>query len=752
MMSSNRHLTPRNDAGVLPPGAAVTQDDDIDLRTLFTTLLDHTLLIVAGTLLFLAASVAYVLLATPRYDATAVVQIEARPPLLPGVADNQAAQPAAAASATAATEVQLLTSRRVLGEAAAELGLDVVAKPVRMPLLGNLVARARERTDPQQLGAPLFGLSNYGWGGEQLQVGRLSMPPELLDRPLRLTALGKGRYQLHDPDGKPLGEGRVGGLLTAREGVTLRVDALAANPGTRFQVTRVNPMTVAQQLEGGIEVAEQGRNSGIIALTYANADPMLARKVLDHITQAYVRQNVARNSAEAEKRLKFVTSKLPDVRRDLAKAQDALKRYQTQAGTLDVGVQNQSLLSQSLALDGNIQQLQIQLADAASRFTPAHPVYAALQAQVNRFKGQKAALQGRISQLPDAQQGLFQLTRNVEVTDRTYANLLDQQQQLNIARESAIGTARLIDAADVDFDTPAWPKPLLVVGGGTALGALLMIAFVLMRQTFKRGVEDPVEIELLGLPVYASIPYSEKSRQIATLPGRNRRDGRDRLLALRAPTDLAMEAVRSLRTSLHFARFEMRNNLLMITAPNPGVGKTFVCANLAVSMAQAGQRVLLIDADMRRGTLHRALGARSEGGLSELISGRIALQEALRQVQGTENLSFISRGLVPPNPSELLMHPRLGQLLQEAAKHYDVVVIDTPPVLAVTDAAVIGHHAGTSLMVVRWGLNQPREISLAKQRLEQNGVDVRGAIFNAVEKRGAGQYAYSYYAYEPVVS
>ena len=86
-----------------------------------------------------------------------------------------------------------------------------------------------------------------------------------------------------------------------------------------------------------------------------------------------------------------------------------------------------------------------------------------------------------------AQQGLFQLTRNVEVTDRTYANLLDQQQQLNIARESAIGTARLIDAADVDFDTPAWPKPLLVVGGGTALGALLMIAFVLMRQTFKRG-------------------------------------------------------------------------------------------------------------------------------------------------------------------------------------------------------------------------------------------------------------------------
>ena len=138
-------------------------------------------------------------------------------------------------------------------------------------------------------------------------------------------------------------------------------------------------------------------------------------------------------------------------------------------------------------------------------------------------------------------------------------------------------------------------------------------------------------------------------------------------------------------------------------------------------------------------------------GLANYLAANIPFDDV---IQATEvpNLSVVLSGPIPPNPSELLMHPRRGQLLREASKHFDIVVIDTPPVLAVTDAAVIGHHAGTSLMVVRWGLNQPREISLAKQRLEQNGVDVRGAIFNAVEKRGAGQYAYSYYAYEPVVS
>ncbi|WP_245156913.1 polysaccharide biosynthesis tyrosine autokinase [Lysobacter arenosi] len=437
------------------------------------------------------------------------------------------------------------------------------------------------------------------------------------------------------------------------------------------------------------------------------------------------------------------------MRRELADAQAALNDFQSRTGTLDVAVQNKALLDQSIALDASIQQLLVQRADIASRFTTEHPVYESLQRQIGQFQSEKARLLSRLSQLPDTQQGLFRLNRDVEVTNQTYANLLDQAQQLNIARASAIGNARVIDSADVNMDSPAWPKPLLVVAGGTLLGAMFMVAFVLLRQMFRRGVEDPADIELLGLPVYASIPFSAKGHQIATRPRHFRRDTQ-RLLALRAPTDLAMEALRTLRTSLHFTRLEMKNNMLMIAAPSPGVGKTFVCANLAVTIAQAGQTVLLIDADMRRGTLHHAIGVRSEGGLSELISGQIDLEQALRKVPGTENMTFISRGLIPPNPSELLMHPRFGSMLEELAKLYDVVIIDTPPVLAVTDAAVIGHHVGTCLMVVRWGHNQQREIAMAKQRLEQNGVEVRGAIFNAVQKRGSGQYTYSYYDYQPL--
>jgi tyrosine-protein kinase Etk/Wzc len=726
--------------------APSVRDNEIDLRSLLATLGEHKRLILFGTAVFLALSVLYVVLATPEYEANAVVQVEKKTPLVPGIGANAEA-PSQSDDAAASTEIQLLTSRQVLGEALSDLGLDVKIEAARFPVFGNFIARQFQPSQGE-VASPWFGLDRYGWGGEKLQFSRLDVPDELTDVPMELVAGSEGSYALYDGDGNRLLDGHVG-EVASNNGITALVRTLRANPGMHFQVTRLNSLVILDQMKDDITAVEQGRDSGVIALRYSNADPILAKRVLENISNTYVHQNVARNSAEAAKRLTFVKAQLPKVRQELEKAQNALTEFQSRTQTLDVGVQNKALLDQSVALETNIQQLRMQQAELASKFTPQHPAYKALLGQIAQFERQKGSIQSQIQQLPTTQQGLFWRSRDVEVTNQTYANLLDQAQQLDIARAGAVGNVRVIDASAVNLDSPTWPKPIPTIIGGTALGALLMVAFVLLQQMLRRGVEDPVDIELLGLPVYASIPYSERGRELGNNGGRLTHSGSQRLLALKAPTDLAMEALRSLRTSLHFARFKTKNNMLMITAPSPGVGKTFVCANLAVTMAQAGQRVLLIDADMRRGTLHHAMGARSENGLSELISGQIPLETALRRVSGAENLSFISRGDVPPNPSELLMHPNFGELLDQLAPLYDIVVIDTPPVLAVTDAAVIGHQAGTCLMVVRFGLNQQREIALAKQRLEQNGVEIKGAIFNGVQKRNAGRYAYSYYEYLP---
>jgi tyrosine-protein kinase Etk/Wzc len=740
------HLTPK--LPTYTPSAAAyassSRPEEIDLHGLVSMLGDHKKLILIGTAVFCLLSIVYVVLATPEYEATAVVQVERKTPTVPGLPTDLASD--TDAQSPAATEIQLMTSRQVLGQAAEALHLDIQTAPTRFPVIGNFVTRTFSPDTPGAVAEPWFGLSRYGWGGEHLDIARLQVPDDLVGAKLELIAGENGRYTLADDDGNTLVSGVVGQPATGN-GVTVQVASLRANPGMHFEVTKLNTLDILDRLKHDVNASEEGRESGVLALSYQNTDPVLARRVLEQVTDAYVHQNVARNSAEAAKRLAFVREQLPKVRDELARAQAALNAFQTRTQTMDVGVQNQALLNQSVAIDTSIRQLRIQQADLASRFTPNHPQYRALLAQIGAFEREKAGLQGQLRQLPDTEQGLFRLTRDVDVTNQTYRNLMDQAQQLDIARASAIGNARIIDPSAVNLDDPAWPKPLLTVVGGTAAGALLMIVFVMLRQTLNRGVEDPVDIELLGLPVYASIPYSERGREITTRPARQ--VGDQRLLALNAPTDLAMEALRSLRTSLHFARFKTKNNLLMITAPSPNVGKTFVCANLAVTIAQAGQRVLLIDADMRRGTLHHALGVRSENGLSELISGQIPLEEAVRRVPGAENLAFISRGEVPPNPSELLMSPAFAHFLEQVAPRYDIVVIDTPPVLAVTDAALIGHQTGTCLMVVRFGLNQQREIALAKQRLEQNGVEVKGAIFNGVQKRSGGHYAYTYYEYLP---
>jgi tyrosine-protein kinase Etk/Wzc len=725
--------------------STTSHDDEIDLNALLGTLIDHKWLIIVVTAAFFVISVAYAILSTPIYQANAMVQVEQKVPDLPGL--SAITQTLGASSSEATTEIAIITSRSVLSKAVDNLNLNVVVTPHRFPLIGNFIARHYSPGKPGEVASPWLGFSRDDWGGSKLDVFQLDVPNSLLGKSLTLIAGEHGAYTLLDDDDNLLLRGQVGQVAKGR-GVTMQVKTLAANPGARFDVVHNRELATISALEQQINASEQGKDSGIIGLTYDNADPQLATNVLDQISQAYVRQNVDRNSAQAANSLQFVKEQLPLVREKLEKAQSALNAFQTKSHSVDITLQTKSVLDQIVAVETSIQQLQMQKADMERRFTKDHPAYKALMQQIGQLQSQKAGMEKQVDNLPDTQRDLLRLTEDVQVSNTTYTGLLNQAQQLEIARAGTVGNVRIVDVAAVDTTHPVKPKKAVIVIGGTFLGGFLVVAFIFLRQMLNRGVEDPTDIEQLGLPVYASIPVSQKERDISLRGSHQHGDGRQHLLAVTDPADLATEALRSLRTSLHFARLEAKNNLLMISGSSPAAGKTFVSANLSAVISQAGQKVLLIDADMRKGGQHKVLGGRAENGLSELIAGQIDLATAIRPVAGLDNMHFIARGKVPPNPSELLMHSGFTALLKQLMPLYDLVIIDTPPILAVTDAAVIGHHAGTSLLVVRFGLNQAREIALAKQRFEQNGVEIKGAIFNAVEKRSAGYYSYGYYEYK----
>jgi len=719
---------------------------EIDLRQLLGTLVDQKWWILGITGAFFAASVAYAILAKPIYRADAIIQVESKVPSLPGLADISQSLGVSTGSAEASTEIALITSRAVVGSAVDELKLDIEVAPKNFPLLGGYMARKSEAASPNLLAPTKLGLNSFGWGGELLEVFQLDVPQELFDNEMTLTVQdASGKYSLQDEDGRELLSGRVGESANGH-GVTIQVSKLRAHPGMRFIVTKLRRLKIVGDLQRQVAVSESGKDSGILVLGYESPSPQLAQAFLQQVALAYVRQNVDRNSAEASAQLVFVKEQLPSIRNQVDAAQKALSAYQTRANSVDLSLQTKGLLDQEVAVETSIQQLRLQQAEMDRKFTRDHPAYQALMRQISDLEGRKTSFQGQVRQLPEAQQELLTLTRELQVSNEIYTGMLNQAQQLDVARAGTVGNVRIVDAAAVDSATPVKPRKLFVVMVGTLLGAFLAVALVFLRQMLNRGVEDPAQIEELGLPVYASIPVSPK-QEVDSVRGKFRGDGKQHLLAIKDPADLAIEAMRSLRTSLHFARLEAKNNIILISGSSPNAGKTFVSANLATVIAQAGQRVLIIDADMRKGTLHKALGATQSPGLSDVLVGNAPVEAAIRSLDVLENLHFISRGEVPPNPSELLMHENFSSLLDAVSRDFDLVIIDTPPILAVTDAAIIAHHVGTCLLVARFGLNQPKELALAKRRFEQNNVKIKGAIFNAVQRRAAGYYSYGYYEY-----
>lgn len=703
------------------------RQDDIDLRALLRTVQDHRWTVIGFAAAFACAALLYSTLASPVYEANAVIQVGQGVPAVDDIAkmlDNSASR--------ASTEIPLLTSRSVINRAVIELGLLTEIRPQRFPLMGGWLARRFRAANPGTVAEPWLGMPQYDWGGSELTIARLEVPAALLDQRMQLVVGEGGAYRLLGDDDDTLVSGRTGTAANGHD-VTLLVDRLRANPGTRFDVVRHAPLTTVGQIQSNLVATEQGKDSGIISLSIRATDPVAATALLDRITRGYLRLNVQRNTAEATSSLEVVQRQLPRAKADLDRASRALNDYQSKTGAIDTNLQAGSLLNETATLEASIQQLRLQRVDADQRFASGHPVMRSLDTQLGILEGRKAALARKTKQLPASQQELPRLTRDVQESEQAYASLLHQSQQLEAVREAAIGDARLIDPAAVDVSRPAWPLPLLLIPGAVLLGGVVGLAFVFLRQLLRRAIEDEAEIEELGLPVFACIPWSRAGR--ATLSRRLTRDARSpALLLANRPREVAAEALRGLRTCLDATRLEAPNNVLLVTSAWTGSGKSFVSANLATVIANAGQEVLLVDGDMRGGELHASLSSGAGPGLSELIRGDTTIEEAVRPVPGVARLTFIPRGALPPNPSELLMHARFVTLLEELGDRYGTVVIDAPPALAFTDATLIGKHAGTTLLVVRYGVDQPRDVVAVWQRLAQGRATVRGAIFNAVDR------------------
>lgn len=703
--------------------------DEVDIGKLFGILIDNRWLIIITTFIFAVVGIGYALLATPIYKADALIQIEAKSTGMPALGGDMA-ELFGGSESSAVTETEILKSRMVLGETVDKLNLTVVVSPEYFPIVGKGLAR-------------LMGEQQF------INVSRFTVADdrELEGYQIVVTNSDNGDYQLNDSDGRKLLTGKVGELAQAN-GYQLLITDIQAAKGDEFSLAKISRIDAIQELQKNLVVFEQGKQSGILQLSMTGENRTSIKAIVDDISKNYFLQNVERNSAEAENSLTFLKQHLPEIKIQLMTAEDKLNSYRQKNESVDLSLEAKSALETMVALESQLNQLTFKETDISQRFTKEHPAYISLMDKRKTLLKEQKRLNKRIENLPATQREILRLTRDVEVNQQIYVQLLNKVQELNIVKASTVGNVRILDAAQVYTDAVK-PKKALVVVLATLFGGMLSVAIAFLRAALHRGVESPDEIEALGLPVYASIPLSDwqidlekkfKSKQQLTIA--------QALLAVSNPADLSIEALRSLRTSLHFAMMEARNNIVMISGPSPGIGKSFVSANMGAVMAKGGQRVLVIDADMRKGRMERQMCVDSKPGLADYLSGQQTLEQVIKS-PGVENLDFIARGAVPPNPSELLMHPRLKTLLDWASENYDLVLVDTPPILAVTDPAIVGAHAGTTMIVARFGLNPVKEIEVTKHRFEQNGIEVKGCILNAVVRKASSTYGgnYGYYNY-----
>jgi tyrosine-protein kinase Etk/Wzc len=725
------------------PAAYMTdaKDDEIDLLGLLYVLHDARWLIAGITALVLLLGGAYAFLSTPVYEANALLQVEDSKPGFTGPGTLREASSLFEITTSATAEMEILRSRLVVGKSVDDLQLYITAEPRYLPLVGHWLAR--RATDLSNPG--FMGMGGYVSGNESVHLGLLEVPAVLEGKPLLLVAT-EGGFALRDPDGKTMVQGKTGTPVSFGSGQgkgVILVTELKAKPGAYFNVVRYSRLRMIEQLQKDMVISEQGRQSGVIGAKLQGADPEKLARILSAVSANYMSQNDQRKSAEAEKSLAFLGALLPQLKQQLDDSEVRFTKFRNQNGTFDLGNEGKNYLDTSVKLQGSLLELQQKRREQSAQFTDAHPVIQTLDAQIAAVSHEIAGLTGKVKILPNVEQDLLRLTRDVKVNGELYLNLLTSSQQLRLVKEGKTGNVRMVDAPVVP-ERPIKPLRAQILAISGVLGLLLGMGLAFLRNSLRPGVKDPAAIEpATGLQVLANVPHSTGQDKLI-----NSKAPSKHLLALAHPYDPGVESLRGLCTALQFSMLGARNNVVLFTGPTPGVGKSFITANLAAVLGVGGKRVLLIDADLRQGHVHQFFGLKRGQGFSELIPGsRVWSDVVLRSV--APNLDLITTGTIPSNPGELLMSTAILQLLQKLSAQYDLVLIDTPPVLTVSDTQIMASHAGTVILVARAEVSELGELQESTKRLGQAGVQVRGVVFNDLDtsRPRYSRYCYTNYQY-----
>ena len=700
-------------------------ESEIDLLEIVSVLFYSRWFIIGFSVLFTMIGFFIAYSSEPIYKADALIQVEKKESaaMMLGMKGDSSLLPLASEA-----EIEIFKSRMILGKTVDKFNLMTVLQPDYSSFFGERLARIFKT----EISA-------------SVRYFNVPSDVELEFYTLLISKVKNTDYRLQNSKGKTLLEGRFGEAVEMN-GYQIFVENANATQGDSFTLKSRTYLDAIAWLLLNIRFNEKGNSSGIFQISFEGPVPSKNKEILDDIIHNYLRQNIERNSAEAAKSLVFLNKAIPEVKKNLTLAEDRLNQYRQKHSSVNLNFEAKSILDVMVKIEEELKSLEFKENEMTVRYTPEHPVYKTLLENRSALIKEKDRLGSLGHKLPKTQREILRLTRDVDVNQNIYILLLNKIEELRIVKASTIGNVRILDKAESHF-APIKPNKTIIIFLSMLLGGMLSVIYVIFIKYLRQGIENQKDLEALGVPVYASVPFSKFQLILENKMKKNKRMTiKDTLLVEASPHDVSIEALRSLRTNVQFLMMKSKNNILMISGSTSGLGKSFTAANISAVMADAGINVLLVDADMRKGTIAKFFALNNESGLSDILAGKRPFEEKIKATH-TSYLNVVTRGSVPLNPSELLIHPRFGEFLQWASTNYDLVVIDTPPILAVTDASIVGKYAGITLLLARFSKTKIKDLEFSCQRFANAGIHVDGFILNGIQTRMNNDYK-EYYSYK----
>ena len=712
----------------------------LDVAQILDTLIEHKRLIAITAAVFIGLGATYAFFSAPVYQTSILIRVdETAGGSAPGSRDLLSnLSPVFDEKSSAEGEIQVIRSKLIVADAVDQLKLDVVATPRYFPLIGNWIARQSD-----ELSEPgILGMGGFAWGKEAIEVGAFDVPAKLEGESYEITVLDKHSYQLSGP---ALGydvKGEVGVNETFRTpngDIHLRIANIEGKPGAAFEITRNSRQETIDALQKRLQATEQGVKSNVLNVTLQGTNPVLVSATLNEVGRAYVRQNGERKAVIAKNSLAFLENQLPAMQRQLMESEDRYNDYRNKNALLDTSEESKIMLRQIAEGDAQLLDLRRKREELSSHFSPAHPNVVALDEQIAATQRYLDTIATRVKTMPLVEQTALRLMRDVKINTDLFAALRNNIEELRLIEAGKIGSVQLIDRANIP-EHPVRPIKLLVLAISAVCGLLFGTVLAFTKDILFKGVTDPRDVEsATGLSVYATIPFSERQREL-TAAG----TAETSLLALHYPKDPTIESLRIFRSALQFAMLEARNKIVMLAGPLPEIGKSFVTANLAYVLATGGKRVLLVDGDLRKGYLHEYFGIAQGRGLADVLAKAVRFESAVHR-QVARNVDFLQNGFYPPNPAELLIGDSYREFIEMVDARYDIVLVDSAAILAVSDAGIMAPSAGSIFLVARYGKTRVPELVESVKRLAQTGARANGVLLNGFVMRGGSLgYAHGY--------